>query len=751
MRNSLSTKSWLLCSAIVGSLYALPTYAQQEASSTNNDVANEAEVITVTAQRRSTDLQRTAAAISAYSGSDLNDRSINDIENLGQFNTSMDVALYQGEAQVYMRGIGYSGIIGGTDSSTALHLNGVYMSRSSAAVPGFFDVERVEIVKGPQGTLYGRNATSGSVNIISKAPTEEFSMEGSFSVGNYNAYKAFGAVSGPILDGKILARLAVQKENHAGYTTLIRPVADPLGLGPVTGEAESKDDINTRLTVEMRPTDSMEVILTGDYYEADDTGSVWLYQNRGTATNPFFQGYLADNGGVLPAPRSRTLGSDIEHFNKPVIWGLTGRVNWDVGEYGLSSITAYKETHPLNRNDLDATSAFGVDQLREEDHRQFSQEFQLSSPSGEDLEWIFGLYYFQEENVVRNEYFLPFVDEQLLPASDPGCCLLKLNGSTETQSFAAFGEATYDLNESLEVVLGGRYSTEKRSGTNDVIFQNFVPGVLDNVAILPDATFNSFTPKAGLNYTVNDDTFVYGSVSKGFKSGGYNIGSYQNTPFNPEEIIAYEFGVKTYLFDRRLRVNTAAFYYDYTDLQIQDVEANNTIVRNAANAKIKGIEVEGTAFVSDEFQFDFGFTYLDAKFKDAMLIDPKNQAAGIQNLDGFRLPRAPEFKIAAGAEYSKSLSNGGSLTFRGDWAWQSKTYFTSFNVFDLEQDAYHWLKARITYATPDGQWKLSAFADNITNEVVATNGTYNGDIIDSTATGSLAPPRIFGLEANFIF
>ncbi|PCI52600.1 MAG: hypothetical protein COB36_14735 [Alphaproteobacteria bacterium] len=741
-------KNRLFLSASFIAYSLLISVNSQAANDTNNVILDE---ITVTAQRRSTDLQTTASAISAYSGTDLSDRSMTNIENMGQFNPSMDVSLYQGEAQVYIRGIGYSGIIGGTDSSTALHINGVYMSRSSAAVPGFFDVERIEVVKGPQGTLYGRNATSGSVNIISKSPTEDFSAEASLSVGNYDAYRAFAAVSGPLAGDKVRARIAVQKENHAGYTTLVRPISNPLALEPVTGEAESKDDITARLTLEMNPNDNVKVTLTGDYYEANDSQSVWLYLNRGTATNPFFQDYLADNGGVLPEIRSRTIGSELEHVNKPVIWGLTGRVDWDIGEYGLTSITAYKETHPLNRNDLDTTAAFGVSQYREEDHRQISQEIQISSPSGEALEWILGLYYFKEDNDVRNEYFLPFVDEQYGLPSNPECCLLKLNGTAETESFAVFGEATYDVSDNLEIVLGGRYSTEKRGGFNAVVFENFIPGVLDNVATFEDETFNSFTPKIGLNYTVDDDIFVYASVSKGFKSGGFNIGSYQNTPFNPEEIRAYEFGVKADLLDRRLRLNSAVFYYDYTDLQIQDVEGNNTIVRNAANAQIKGFELEGIALISEEFKIDFGFTYLDAKFKDAMLLDPKHPELGIQDLEGFRLPRAPKFKAVLGLEYRVAFDNDDSLTLRGDWSWQDETFFSAFNIEELGQKSYHWLKARATYATADGQWKYSVFIDNIADEVVATNGTYNGDIIDATATGSLATPRLYGLEIKFSY
>lgn len=708
------------------------------------------EEITVTATHRATNVQSTAAAISALSSDDMAVRSIGDIESLGQLNASTDVSIFQGEAQIYIRGIGYSGIIGGTDSSTALHIDGVYMSRSSAAVPGFFDVERVEVVRGPQGTLYGRNATSGSVNIITKKPTDELEIEASFLTGDYGRFKTFGAISGPI-GGGVNARLAIQREKRDGYTTLIRPVADPVGLGSVEGEAENKDDIMARLTLQFEPSENIDVTLTGDYYEADDAGSVWLYLNRGTGSNQFLRDLLEAGGHFLPEPYSRRIESDIEHFNRPKIWGLTSRVDWDLNDYRLTSLTAYKETNPLNRNDLDSTGGFGVDQVREEDHQQFSQEIQLISPADTDLEWILGLYYFNEKNDVRNEYFLPFVEENFLQPITDNCCLLRLNGTSEAEAYALFGEATYDLSENLELLVGGRFSSEERGGANDVTFQGLLGGILANVAEFEDEKWTSFTPKVGLNYQLNEDIFVYGTISEGFKSGGFNIGSYQNTPFDPEEILSYELGAKADLLDNRLRLNSAIFYYDYTDLQIQDVEANNTIVRNAANAIVQGIEIEGTSLLSEALQLDFSVTYLDAEFRDVMLVDPKADELGIQNLEGNRLPRAPELKYVLGLEYTWALDNGGSLIFRGDYKWQDDVFFSAFNVAALTQESYDWAKARVAYQSPEGNWGAAIFMDNITDQAVATNATYNGSVIDSTVTGNMAPPKTFGLELNYQF
>ncbi len=701
------------------------------------------EEVVVTAQKRATDLQTTAAAISAYSSEALLNRGISDIEDLGRANPSMDVSLYQGEAQIYIRGIGYSGIIGGTDSSSALHLDGVYVSRSSSAVPGFMDIDRVEVVRGPQGTLYGRNATSGSINLIHKRPTEEFSAKSKLSLGNYEHYKAFGAISGALSDN-LRARLAMQLENHEGYTDLTR-------LDGSSHEAEAKDDFTARFTLEYDLSDSVLISLSGDYYEADDTQVVWHRMNAGAQTNPFFQQYIANLGGVLSENYSRDLFSDLEHENNPRIWGLTGRVEWDLGDYQLTSITAYRETNPFNHDEGDFTAAFGVDQLREEDHKQFSQEFQLSSPQDRALSWLVGFYYFTEENDVRNEYFLPFVDEQYGLPNDDNCCLLELNGTGETDAWAIFGEATWDITDNLELLVGGRYSEEERGGRNDVLLRNFIPGVLDNVAGFNDETFDSFTPKVGLNYTLNEDLFIYASISEGFKSGGFNVGSYQQTPFEPEEILAYEIGIKADLFDNRLRLNSALFFYDYDDLQIQDVENNNTVVRNAAKAEIFGLELEGTALITENFLVDFGFVWLNAEFTEGALMDPKAPALGIQELDGNNLPRAPEFKAVLGAQYEIALSSGSSLQFRVDYSWQDEVFFSAFNVGQLSEDAYDWTKAKVTYSSADRNWSLAAYVDNISDEEVFTNATYWGDIVDSVAAGSLAPPRTYGVELNYNF
>jgi iron complex outermembrane receptor protein len=732
---------WLYIAALSGLGGPIGALAQ---ATDDSDVL--AEVI-VTTQRRATDVQSTAAAVSAFSNGDLAMRSAYSIEDLGALSPSVLVSVFQGEAQIYIRGIGYSSIVGGSDSSTAFHSDGVYISRSAGAIPAYLDVDRVEVLRGPQGTLYGRNATGGSVNVISKGPGDELDYETQLTVGNYGRFRIFGAIGGPLSE-RVGLRVAVQRERRSGFTELDRPLIDPAGLGSLRDDVEDKDEWMARATLQAELTDSLTLTLKADHYEADDAAVVWHYFDDGTQTNPIYQALVPTS---IRAPSySRRFASDLQHFNKPRVSGISGRAQWQLGSYSLSSLTSYRETRPFNRDDLDASPVFGVDQLRQERQHQFSQELQLTSPTTGRLQWILGAYYFDEGNAIRNEYFLPFTDALFGLPDDPECCLLELNGETTTEAYALFGETTLNATQRLQVVLGGRYSHERRGGANLVVFRDAPLAIFDNVAQFDAATFESFTPKAGLNLALSDNVFLYASASRGFKSGGFNPGSYQNDPFEPEEIRAYEAGAKLTLLGGRMRVNGAAFLYDYTDLQVQDTENNNVVIRNAAEAKVSGIEVESSWLPTRALRLDTNVTWLDAKFSGGALADPKFPALGVQDLDGKRLPRAPELKAGIGAQYEASLGDRGSLTFRADYTWQDEIYFSAFNIDMLREGSYGWTKARVMYTSPKGNWSLSTFVDNATDERVATNKIFPGDIIGSAVLGNLAPPRTYGLELKVL-
>lgn len=750
--------------------------------------------IVVTAQRRSESIQDTPVAVSAYGGADLINRGIGNLEALSLINPSLNVAIYQGEAQVYMRGIGTPIVVGGTDSSTAIHADGVFLSRAAASVPAFFDVERVEVIRGPQGTLYGRNATGGSINIISRGPTEEFEGQASLLVGNYNRFQLFTGVSGPISD-KVRFRIAGQVHNRSGFTTIGRPATDPLGLGP-TDDVEDANEIFLRAKLEFDLSDNLKLLLSGDYYRADDRGVTWHvmdlgYSKNGFVTNPAFVAATdaAAARGEFSQLRSRNMFSDIQFYNRPEILGVSARLDWQLGDHTLTSLSAYRYTNPNNRNDLDFSTANASDQVREERHNQFSQEFQLSSPGDRPLQYVIGAFYFRETNDIRNEYFLATIPDLLGFAPAPDCCLLLLNGRSETTALAAFADGSYNFTERFALRFGARYSIEHRDGSNNVQLDR-VPA-FNNIADFDAVTFRAFTPKIGLEFKPDDDSLFYATIVRGFKSGGFNIGSYQNEAFDPEFIWSYEGGAKLDLFDRRLRLNLAAFIYDYSDLQVQDTEQNNVLIRNAASARIKGIELEGAAAPTDNLKLDFSVAWLDAAFTDYVAADPKynnylaalgvtNPNAGAcpvgtpdaalpnnptcpfaQDLSGRRLPKAPRWKLSLGGEYRIDLAASGSVTLRGDVTWQDEIFFAAFQDREpvagapalavLEQGAFAWLKARATYRSADDRWSLAAFIDNITDATVITNSIFTGDIVGSRVAGSLAPPRTFGLEAGFRF
>ncbi len=765
--------------------------------------------IIITSARREESLQKASLAVSAYGEEDLKLRSVQNIEQLGLITPGIHIAQYQGDTSIFIRGIGTPVIIAGNDSSTGAYVDGVYYSRAAAVGPAFFDVERIEVLRGPQGTLYGRNATGGAVNIVTKDPTEDFSAEGDLILGNYDRYRIFSALSGPITDS-VRIRVAGQYENRNGYTNLITPTGER--------DVEDKNDVSVRIKLQADLNEDATLTLSGDYYQANDAANVfhfgslgyqeevagWLGTREGMQTLPYF---AIKNAGNITERKSRDIFGDVDYFNDTRIFGTTAQLEWAVGEYDLNIIGNYKDSNPVFQNEFDLADTFNNYVLREEDHWQWSTEAQISSPADRRFRWIAGGYYFREKNKITNNIFGNFWEPILIqgltdlqmagvipmfpvviPSTDL-CCELHLNGEQETKAWAVYGDATFDITDRLAFKFGGRYSWEQRDGRQDfeLVVLNPVPGgpstrFAPEVAFFPNAVSNSrsgvqpdpfgfvvapveepaefsaFTPKFGLDFQYTDDVLFYASVQRGFKSGGFNIGSSQRAPFDPETIWAYEAGVKSSLFDGRVRMNAAYFHYSYKNLQAQDSIANQPIIRNVGRAAVDGIEIESVASVTDLFQIDGAFTYVDARFTEGSLTEPLrpaplSQPAGtlVRNLEGLRLPRAPEWKFNIGGQYSVPIGalGLGEAVMRVDYGWQSKVYFTVFNIDAASEDAVGVLKARATLHSEDGRWSISMFGDNLTDEVYFNNLILTGTVYGAEFVGPLAPPRTFGAQLGF--
>nr|WP_321359407.1 TonB-dependent receptor [uncultured Hyphomonas sp.] len=773
--------------------------------------------VTVTATRREENIQTTGTSVSGLDSSQLETLSVDSVEDVAGLIPGVQISTYQGDTSIFIRGIGTPVIIAGNDSSTATYANGVYLSRAAAIGPSFFDVERLEVLRGPQGTLYGRNATGGSVNIITKRPSAEFEGEASLVLGNYDRVKAFVAAGGPISD-TVRTRLAVQKESHSGYTTvhLARGVLPP-SQPDRTFDAEDKDDIVARLTVEADLSDNVMLTVIGDYYEADDRANVfhfaslgyqdevpgWLGTREGAQTLPYF---AIKNSGRISAPKSRDIYSGVDYFNQTQTWGITGKLDWTLENYDVQLIAGYRDTNPYFQNSFDLGDTFNTYIRRGEDHQQWNADFQISSDASKRFSWILGGGYFTEDNDIQNNIFGDFWEPILIqgfldlqavgvlpafPVNIPEstlCCELHLNGDQQTDAYNVYFDTSFDLTDNVVLKVGIRYSEEERDGhqkfdlaflpsspggelvrfaPNTTFFPNAVSDTKDGVQPDPfgfvvapvqgPATFDAWTPKLAVEWTPTEEVLLYASAQRGFKSGGYNIGSSQLTPFEPEEIWAYEGGFKSNLMDQNLRLNGAAFFYDYTNLQAQDSIANQPIIRNVGKAEVKGAELEFAALLTDILRVDGSLTYLDATFTEGVLSEPLRPAplsdppgSVTRDLNGLRLPRAPEWKANIGVQ-ADFEAMAGNVTLRADYSYQDKIYFTVFNIDAASQDSYGLLRARASYEPNNGRYKIALFGENLTDEKYFTNQILTGTTYGAEFVGSLGAPTIFGIELSTTF
>lgn len=802
--NTRINKKAVLATASMLAIMAIPAplYAQQndgEEAQGNSD-----DVIIVTANRRAESIQDAPMSITAFGGDELANRSITSIEQVGAIAPGVQISTYQGDTSIFIRGIGTPTIIAGTDSSTATYIDGVYISRPAAIGPLFFDIERIEVLRGPQGTLYGRNATGGAVNIVTNRPTDILEGSLQLTVGNYDRIRLAGALSGPINDS-IRARLAFQWEDRGGYATVTRPDNS-------TEKVEDKEDYSIRLTVEADLSPDATLTLNGDYYHADDKANAYFYASAGYAdeipgwygtregsqTLPYFG---MKNAGRVSAAASRDIFADVPYFNKVENWGLGATLDWDISDYNLKVIGSYRDTNPFSQNEFDLSDAYVNYVGREEDHWQWSGEVQLSSPADKPFSWIAGAYYFQERNIIDNDIFGNFWEPILIqgfmdlqaagvlppfPVVFPNtdlCCELHLTGAQDTKAWAGYLDTRWDVSDQITVRLGGRYSEERRDGRqnfdlvmlpdiriapNTIFFPNAISE--DRAATQPDpfgfvvapvngpTTFRAFTPKLGIDFKPTDDVLLYASVQRGFKSGGYNIGSSQRDPFEPEKIWSYEIGARTELLDRALLLNASAFWYDYTNLQAQDSVGNQPIIRNVGKARVRGFEVETVARPTDFLRLEGAFTYVDAQFTEGQLTEalrpaPLTQAPGslLRDLDGLRLPRAPRWKFSLAGQVEQPVGGAGRVTARAEYHWQSKIYFTVFNIDAASQESYGLLRASLGFTSADDKWSVRLFGDNLTGETYFTNQILTGTVYGAEFVGPLGTPRIYGVDLRFNF
>jgi iron complex outermembrane receptor protein len=706
-------------------------YAQETNAAQPVEQEGSGEII-VTAQKRAESVQRTPLAITAVGGEDLQSRQITSFESLAPSLPSVNFGKNVGFARIAIRGLGLDASVGGHEGRVAYHTDGIYISRPSAQLATFFDISRIEVVRGPQGTLYGRNATAGAVNVITNDPEDVIGGYVKATIGNYNLFQEEGAITAPITDG-VSARLAFTKTDRGGY-----------GKNLVTGkDIDDEHSLGVRAKLRIEPTADIKVVLSADYSDQDDAAFVYHFIGRG---NPLTAPRVVTLGGTSPSDPRDTF-ANIPQTDKREIWGLGSTITADLGDVNLTSVTGYRSSSADVRGDHDGTQV-NVSTIRTfERSKQFSEELRLDGDIG-PLKWLVGGYYFSE-NIYAESNFSPVLTFSSAFLSRG----LHFNGDLKTRAKAVFGQLDYEIVDGLTVSAGLRYSHEKKSIDQRGAVELFTPETASYVPNYTNfqkaaASFKSTTPRFNIEWNPAPNLMIYATYSQGFKSGGFNLTGFAPA-VQPEKLKDFEGGFKTTFLHGGLRLNGSVFHYDYKDLQVQRILSAAAVVVNAANARVRGIEGEFTIKPVKGFELSGNAAYLDAKFTSFTSEDSARPNLGLINLAGNRLPQAPKYTANLIAQGTIPISSG-SIRLRAELAYTSRVFFSFYNRSEISQGGYTKENASIAYEGDQGI-SASLWIKNIGNKRTFSSTQVSSGFLGFPVMGTFDPPRTLGASFGYRF
>ncbi len=826
--------SGYLGSAALVLVFAAPAWAQ-----TAPEKSGGLEEIVVTAQKRAENVQDVPIAISAFTAEALKERAVTSVAALSNIspNVTLDAGTpFSGSAYVlsaYIRGIGANDFAFNIDPGVGTYLDGVYLARSIGANQELGDVERIEVLKGPQGTLFGRNTIGGAISIVTHDPGKEFRFKGDVTTGRYNFLQVKGTVDLPISES-LSSSVAFAMKNRQGYMKRIAfPGASNFASTPVTnykaagynniglGREGGDNSWSTRGKIKWDNSSGFKLTLSADYTNVDQA----QVANKVIATTPAVFGgtyncaiaepvpvgtncgggppsfaYLGGIGGLnslfdnptvygvnsdtnptnnrLPYD-NRFVTGDLDttyangnNYSKLKNYGFTGIVDYDLND-GLSfkSITAYRKIDWDVGTDLDGSPLNFLHTSFTTKQKQFSQEFQLNGRAVEDkLNYVIGAYYFQESGNLHD--YVTFA-EGLLQVDGPN--------DLSTKNFAFFGQLDYKFTDQLSITLGGRYTKEDKefegfqSDANGLTYKilNFLAGINQGpppcasikpisdacriAAGFPNAgqplryyvagtqkkKFNNFSPKIGLQYRPTDDVMLYGSWSKGYKTGGWTTRLSNPLPtapdFDEEKATTWEVGVKSTLIERMLQVNAALFTTKYSGIQLNFQQGVSPTIQNAGDARIRGFEVEVTAAPAEGFLITGSVGYLDAKYTNVLVparVAANPFQAGV--LPGGELPKTPKLKFNISPRYEFDLGGNGSVVLLADYTHSASLWNDTERAYLLKRPATDLLNGSITYKAEE-HWDFTLGMTNITNERYLVTG--QAQIAGGQFYGTYSRPR----------
>ncbi len=588
----------------------------------------------------------------------------------------------------YLRGAGTNQSDAGSDPSVAYFSDEVYLGEKAGLQFDLLDVDHIEVLKGPQGTLFGRNAAAGAISVTTRRPSVLPTADFSGELGNYNAFLARGTVSGPLSGDNLLYRLSFGTRQRSAFTENLSGGKDPGDLHSYAGRAQ----------VEWKGDKGMFLV------------SADVLQARNGMTNQF----LASNfkGATLSAAAVATLPSgesfykhyyDVPGYERQDMWSVTGRGEWETPVGNLTSITAYRWNQFNRLQDQDGTikSAFALGSA--EKTAAFSQELRLANDPSNRLKWIVGLYYY---NAKVDSLFNVFTGPDFATPSLQNVTRLD-QFSLATRSYAAFGQASFDITKELTLTAGGRYTVDDKDDLRTV-----TPGV--GYPVHPSGRWSSFDPAVTLDYKLSRDVMFYASFRQGFKSGGFQSllpasSVVASTTFLPEHVKSYEGGVKSTLLDRKLVFNLSIFRADITNQQIsRTISATQAFIDNAGVTQTNGVDVSFNARPTSALRFTADFTYQRARFVKFI--------SGASNFAGETQLRSPDFTGVWSAEYDFEVG-AGTLTPRVEYYYTSDIFYDNANTKlpGIYQPGYGLANASLTFHPSHGDWQASLWGRNLGN------------------------------------
>jgi iron complex outermembrane recepter protein len=680
----------------------------------------------VTAQRRSERIQDVPITVAAVSAETMRAEGVNNIKDLTTVVPGLQIGDAVGFATPHLRGVGSTTLAPGVESPIAIYVDGVYYASTTSSLFDFVDVDNVEVLKGPQGTLFGRNATGGLIQVTTRTPTQATRIDADVSYGNYQSVRADLYASGGILEN-LAASLSAQASGAGeGY-----------GRNLLTGDEVNRNDINLGLRTKWvsTPLDTTTLTAAADYSHRRDS-------------------YLADRlppgaanlpGEAVPAYGSEwDAAQNIDPLNRNVAGGASLRLDQQMPFARLMDIVAYRKNSSTIDWDLYEGGPLYFDGLLDAAESQFSEELQLSSVQGAPIIWSAGVYYFHSQS----QY-----DPNHVIFGPPALNVLGQIYSPDEQhanSIAGYGQATIPLVERTNLTLGARYSNENHNIFGEQTFY-FSSGALlmDNLHPERTARFSKPTFRVALDHHFTADTMAYVSFNTGFKAGGFNTGSIGDPAYGPETLQAYEIGLKTDLLERTLRLDLSGFHYDYKSIQVQKIEGAATGIINGGAAKLDGADLDLKWVASEALNFDASVEYLNAhftSFPNAPLSNPElglTTEATIGSAAGNQLPYASHVSFTVAGNYTIAL-HGSELDVNATAQHAGRYYLEPDNV--MRQPAYTRVNSSIAWQPSDHRYVVRLWGRNLTNEAVTS---YGGTLVSGLRTVGYEAPRTYGITLEY--